>query len=480
VKVTRFFLAASLIGNVALLAFLVSRRPSSQNPVVADGTTPLPQQSTGTSAESLRAALASGDAAALQAAGVSADVARDLALGRTFAKTADRLRATQSKGSADSRWWRNRPGANGPREPQLQARRELSDALIAAFGDDFGIGGGDQSQLAFLQPGKRDALRHIIQDYDEMIAKFSPGGVQLASDREKLRLLRAEREHDIAKLLTAEELMAYEMRTSPSAATVRNRYGDAIGTEAEFQKLYALQKAFDEKYPREALTGRISPEVLRARADAERQLESEFRAAVGDERYAALRRAADPDLRTLDGLVSRLSLPSTTTDRIMTSRETLATESQRIAADASVPLPQRRAQVQELATRAKADLTRTLGAEAAEAYAQRSPWLNLLQNGMAFSTVPQTGTPGSLFPGNQSVYPVPPAGAGGAGGRQVIFNASAEGPAGDGIGGSPRENVQVMTFGTSSTETGTSTTSSAKPIMIAPGGATAPASPSRP
>ena len=55
---------------------------------------------------------------------------------------------------------------------------------------------------------------------------------------------------------------------------------------------------FDEKFSRDALTGRISPEVMRARSEAERQLESDIRSAVGDDRYSALRRAADPDVRT--------------------------------------------------------------------------------------------------------------------------------------------------------------------------------------
>ncbi|MGH7957767.1 MAG: hypothetical protein ACREH8_12280 [Opitutaceae bacterium] len=154
-----------------------------------------------------------------------------------------------------------------------------------------------------------------------MMAKFSAGGVQLASDREKLRLLRAERDRDIAALLTPEEWTAYEMRTSISGNIVKSRYGDAIESEAEFQKIHALQKA--------------------------------------------------------------------------------------------------------------------------------SPWLGMLQNGMAYSTTPPENAPGSLFPGgSQSVYPVMPAGAGPAGAqRQFVINAGAPTDAvfvGDPtIGGS---NVRVMTF----------------------------------
>ena len=50
----------------------------------------------------------------------------------------------------------------------------------------------------------------------------------------------------------------------------------------------------------------------------------------------------------------------------------------------------------------------------------------MLQNGMAYSTTPPEGAPGSLLPGGgQSVYPLPPAGAVPPGAqRQFVFNAS--------------------------------------------------------
>ena len=481
-KPTTLLLSASLFANIAFVA-LVATRPANPSTAPSAPTSPGKAGSPDASAaktDALRAALASGDAAALEAAGISSDTARELALGRTFSRLAEKIRAERGKNTADGRWWRNRPGSAtaGSREQQLVARRELSDALVAAFGDDLGLRGGDQSQFAFLPPGKRDALRQINQDYDEMMAKFSAGGVQLASDKEKLRLLRAERERDIAALLSPDERLAYEMRTSAPGATVRNRYGDAIESEAEFQKIYALQKALDENFPRETVSGRISAETLRARSDAERQLESDLRAAVGDDRYAALRRAADPDLRTIDSLVSRLNLPATTSDRVTSARDSFASESQRINNDASIPFQDRRAQIQELAARAKTDLSRTLGAEAADAYAQSSHWMNMLQSGMAYSTTPPPNAPAMFMGGAQSVYPVLPAGANAPGAaRQVIFNAASPvgGPAGDAFiaGGSDGGNVRVMTFSSSTaiadpTNAPPASAASGKPVIVTP------------
>jgi hypothetical protein len=473
VKATTVVLSLSLLANIGCLAWIATE--SSTPSARAKASPPSAAVTAGSAnSDTIRIALASGNAAELEAAGVSADVARDLALGRSFSRLAEKVRAAQNRGTGDGQWWKSRGAATSTgREHQLLARRELADALIAAFGHDLGVGGGDQSQLGFLSPEKREALRRIIQDYDEMMAKFGASGIQLASDREKLRLLRQERDRDIAALLSPDELLAYEMRTSVSGNSVRARYGDAIQSEAEFQKIFALQKAFDEKFPREAMMGRISPETMRARAEAERQLEADIRASVGDDRYAALRRAADPDARTIDSIASRLNLAPSTADLILASRTAYSAESQRILNDTSVPMPDRRSQIQALATKAKSELTRTLGAEGADAYAQRSPWMSMLQNGMAYSTTPPDAH-GSMVPGMmQSVYPVMPPGAVQGAARQFVMTADAP------IGGSDAVNssVQVMTFSTSSTtDTAPSGGAGVRQLIVAPG-ATPPAQP---
>jgi hypothetical protein len=143
-----------------------------------------------------------------------------------------------------------------------------------------------------------------------------------------------------------------------------------------------------------------------------------MRANVGDEKFAALRRANDSELRSLDSLVTRLGLPANTTDRVATARETYATESQRINADTALSATDRRAQLQALGTKAKTELATTLGNEVAEAFTPRASWVGMLQGGLAFSTTPVANSPGglSLAGGpSQSVFPVMPAGTPGPG-----------------------------------------------------------------
>lgn len=466
-------LTASLVGNAALLGVVLTASRSSAPVPVAP--VAAPARAAGADAGALREALARGDAAALAAAGVSPEVARQIVLGRALSVHGQRLRELVAKQSGGA-WWKARgPGTftAAGREEWTQATREVSEALAAALGVDvLGVGGREAGQLAFLDAAKRSSLRRILQDYDEMTAKFGASGLQLASDREKLKLLQSERERDIAALLTPAERDEFELRTSATSASLRQRLGDAIQSEEDFRTLYALQKAFDEKYPRDALTGRITPEVAKQRAAAERQLAEDMRAALGDEKYAAIRLASDPELRSLDQLVSRVGLPAEVTTRVAAAREAYAAESQRIMADAALTPPERRPRLQELAARARTDLGQILGAEVAEAYAPRASWVSMLQGGVAFTTNPKDTPMGGLSLGGGSVFPILPAGASGA--RQSITVTSSGGAVAAPSGmifspGLPVANeVQVISFSSSSSTTTTAPASPSTPATTPP------------
>lgn len=426
-KPTTLLLLASLVANVALVSLVYTSRSTAPGATARVSSSKSSSADGATKSDATRAAAGTNDAVA-EAAGLSPESAHQLALGRALEHFTAAMRGTMGKKGSE-KWWQKPDPSRLTREQRdalLQAKREMSDALIAATGSDSTFMNNlTEGNISFLPEAKRDQLRKILSDYQDMMDQYgSAGGIQLASDREKMKLLRAEREHDIAALLSPDELADYQMRTSTTADTIRSRYGNAITDEDEFKKIYAVQKAFDDKFPADSLNGRVTPDVMKARSEAAAQLQNDIHAAVGDEAYAALRRANDSDLRTVDALVARLSLAPDTTDRIAAARDSYAAESQRIMADTATPIAQRRDQMQALATRAKSDLASTLGTEAADAYVQRSQWVNLLQSGIGFSTTPTANSPGALSlsgigGATQSVFPVTPAGAN-TGTRQVM------------------------------------------------------------
>jgi hypothetical protein len=465
-------LTLSLAANLAAFGYFATR-PEQPTAAPASKTAPATTLVTDNS-EQIRTALVKGDLAALTAAGVPLTAARDLLLGRAMVRYAERMEGAVNA-PADARWWRSRATPTGT-DQALVAQRELNDAVRAALGKDVFPLGTDPSQWSFLPAAKRDALRRLQQDYDEMTAKFSAGGIQLASDKERLALLRAERDRDIAALLTPTELADYNLRTSNTSAALRAKFGDAIQSEEDFRKLYDLQKAFDDKFAVDPSAPRPSQDFIQQRAAAERQLQDAFRAALGEEKFAALQRTSDQELRALDALATRLNLPSGTTDRVAATREAIAAESQKISLDSSLPMTERRAKLQELASWARTELAQTLGSEAADAYAQRAAWLSLLQSGVAFATNPKD-SPVQVGLGGSSVYPVLPTGVAGAM-RQSMSVGSSNGflstpgagnnafivsPGQGAAGSNAMQVISITTSSQSGTTTTTTTTSGTPP-----------------
>lgn len=408
-------LGASLLANVALGVLLVRQSPGPTTAETPKRNSALkataPTAAAAKPGQSLEEALASGDSAALLAAGVSPDIIRALTLGRAFDRLQDRLRQLREAHARDPRYWRNARNFDGPRNraPLIAAQREFSDAVRQAYGfsiDEFFS--ERDARYSYLSPEKRATLQRIEQDYDEMMSQVyaDVNGLQLPADREKLKLLRAERERDIAAAMSPAEREQFELHDSPAARDVMYRYGVALDSEEDFKRVVALQKAFNDRYGNN--DGQRTPEQMKDRRTAEAQLRDQILASFSPEQQAALKRANDADYRTLNSLAQRLNLPGTVTDSVLATRNAYATQSMAINANTSLTEQERRAQLQALATRAQADLRNSLGADGAQAFAERAIWISMLKNGAAFSTNPRDGNGVS---GEASVVRVPPPGA---------------------------------------------------------------------
>jgi hypothetical protein len=309
----------------------------------------------------------------------------------------------------DPRFWRASGLARPPltsdeRAALTQAEREFSDTLAALFGDGASLTGLRDPRLSFLPAWKQELVRRIEQDFDDLTASLRRDitGPPLASDREKQRQLLAQKEHDLAALLTPAERGALEFRASPTALNLMDRFGDGLATEDDWQMLFSAFRAHSEKFPSDSLSPFGSRDIAQMQADLEdtRRTYEQIHQALGDERFAALQRAVDSDRQDLTSLGRRLALPSETTERVLALRETYALESQRIADDESLDDTQRTTQLKALAARARDDVAPLLGPEATDAYARRPNWMRQLADGDAYTTNPadtSMGPSGLMF-----------------------------------------------------------------------------------
>lgn len=332
--------------------------------------------------------------ARLRAAGFSPAVIRALVSAKVEARFSARMAALVGKPEDTPYWKAERSAVNDAKywEERSQLYRERTRVLREVLGDDFFAYGGtdpaaaQRRQFGDIPKWKTDLIQRINDDYAEMSGhvRMAMQGVTLPEDRDKLALLERERRADLAALLTAEELEAYDLRSSQVATRLRTPMGVMDATEAEYRAIYRVMQQFDERVnPREI--GVISPETSRQMTDFRKQMNDEIRAALGPARYADYQRASDREFQQLYQIAQREQIGADTTIRGYNLREVYAARSTAIMTDSAMTPEEKRLGLQTLAQNARVELIGVLGQNAGSAYAQNSRWVRQIESGGSFS-----------------------------------------------------------------------------------------------
>lgn len=246
------------------------------------------------------------------------------------AKYADALRALASR-DAEAPYWRTEPWSYDfnpeTRAERRALHRRIRDESRQLLGTDIDLIESDYARgerirnFGPIPQAKVSAIEAIQRDYSELSAQIRDAmkGVALAEDREKLVFLEKEKRSDLAQLLTSGELAEYDKRNSPAATSLRNqmRYFDA--SEEEFLKLYEQQKAFDERYGRDNLSGVQADR----RRDAEKALKAQFEATLGPERFAEYQITTDGNFSSTRYFVLEAGLPIETAKNLVAAQREL-------------------------------------------------------------------------------------------------------------------------------------------------------------
>lgn len=229
---------------------------------------------------------------------------------------------------------------------------------------------------------KRELLRQINEDYNAMISQIQREGrgIPLPSDDEKLRYLRAEKEAELKALLSPEELIEHELRTSQTANSVRWNLAAFNPTEQEYRAVFSLQKEFDEQFPSQS--GDRDSDYWKQRNEAQKALDARIEQQLGAERYRDYVRSKDHEYRNLATLAERLGLPQTAAAQAYDLRYTVSSDALKIVRDENLSPESKQEHINGLALKTRDDLARQLGAEAAEAYLKRhADWLKSMERG---------------------------------------------------------------------------------------------------
>lgn len=412
-KLLHLFLAASITANAAWLVITLrhhtdhnSQSQQQSVQINANATTPTggaaPTQTTRIdTAQPLAVALNSNDPEALRdalrAAGIDDELVRRLVSMRIWKNYETRFKSLQNQiQTDDSVWWkqsdRSRFGSQS-KEQRDELRRlqkemqEESERLLGPAANQAQNQWLDK-RFSFLSPEKRALLQQTEQDYSELMGEINneTQGFQLPSDREQLRFLEEEKRRDLEALLSPEELRAYELRNSQTAQQLRWKMTRMDATEEEYLKIFALQKDYDEIYnPRHNYAEPIERDQVywKARQEAEKALNAQIQATIGDERYTDYILSNDHGYQQVQAATRRFGLPEDTPRKIYALRSEIPTAANAIADDTSLSYEQKTSQLAALAETARNQIRAQLGSEAAEVILKNGSfrWINQLEKG---------------------------------------------------------------------------------------------------
>jgi hypothetical protein len=217
------------------------------------------------------------------------------------------------------------------------------------------------------------AAKALLDDYNEMSIQISrnfqkSGGLPGRDEIQKVVLLEKERHADIEKLLTPEELVEFELRSSPDSDRLRRDTRDFLPSEAEFRALFllyqsagtAMQAAWEK-----ASYAELDEATQRRMRDA---LAEQAKTVLSPERYTEYMQSMDEGSAKLNRIVRRLDLPLTVAADVVSIQKDISSRALELRENQQLSPSDRQAQVAALVQESKTKISTVIGARGFAAY----------------------------------------------------------------------------------------------------------------
>ncbi|MGI8965893.1 MAG: hypothetical protein ACR2H1_07375, partial [Limisphaerales bacterium] len=268
-------------------------------------------------------------------------------------------------------------------------RRDLENqkrALIAAIlGPDaleklrkYQIWGGEElaeRKLAFLAEEKRKKLKQLQEKYfdlEQSATEWNSAGVRTAETMQKLAALAKQRRAEIESLLTPEELQELDLRTSDTAARLRQELNGFHPSEQEFRALFAIRKTVEDQM--NANTDVRDPNVLQTRVETQKQLSEKAKSELGEQRYDEFLRSQDIDYQNTLRMTEYFGLPEKAASDVYDLKKQDEKMAQNILANTSVTDEQKNAALEQSQKETEQKLKEILGNRVFNEYRQNNRW----------------------------------------------------------------------------------------------------------
>lgn len=340
----------------------------------------------------------------LRAIGCPEETIRDIIIADVNKLYAGRLLALYPSPS-DFKFWQTEDRTNRTdRRDRDRKRREIEEEKRQLIKELLGVDlesemarwegrpDGDAWRLGFLSPEKQQAVHALQQKFEEMQrALFNEmregGGPPSPETRAKMTAMRAQREAELAALLSPQEFQEYQLRNSNTARNMRDSLASFSPSEDEFKKIFDARKAFDDQYG--FARGGGDDAAREQRRIAQQQLDDQLRAVLGEDRYAQYHMAQDDRYREIYDFTQRSNLPIETAKAIYDIQNTAEQQRRDVLNNQNIPQDQRAATLAQMRDEIKTTLQATMTPEAYAQYLRGDgSWVN------RFSSTENRGGPG--------------------------------------------------------------------------------------
>src|SRR5688572_3138999 len=252
--------------------------------------------------------------------------------------------------------------------------KELLGVEVAEKPDIMGGMNPYESLLDFLPAERQTALMNLEQDF---AAKTMKRLKDARNNPNFMRELQAEKDAELAKILSPQEKEDYDLRMSQTAMVMRMSMGDFEPNEQEFRDIFKARKKFDDEF---GVMGSAAtkPEERERREAAQKELDDNVKSILGEDRFREYKYDQELSRSSLNDIVKEHNVPKQQALKVFDLKAAAQEQAAAIRKDQNLTPEQRRAALDAIQQETRNAVNGVLGSTAGEAYFTKGSWLKNL------------------------------------------------------------------------------------------------------
>jgi hypothetical protein len=270
-------------------------------------------------------------------------------------------------------------------EEKLKKNRELSKEKNALLKELLGVeiaekpdimGGMNpyETLLDFLPADKQSSLVNLEQDF---AAKTMKRIKDAQNNPKVLRELQAEKDAELAKILSPQEKEEYDLRMSQTSMMMRMQLTDFQPSEQEFRDIFKLRKKFDDEFTIMGAPLANNADERARRDAAQKELDNDIKGVLGD-RYPDYKYDQDWSRSSLRDVAKEYNVPKDQALKVFDLKAVAQEQAAAVRKDQSLTSEQRNAALQAIQQETRNAVNGVLGPTAGNAYFDKGSWLKNL------------------------------------------------------------------------------------------------------